>query len=173
MGSYDDIHLTLCIVLRGLRHNPFQEDIEECSLKGNCFKIRCLDSNKNEVSINGSLSVPCPFGHITDLSVLSLDLKGIIVCPLDFDLICFQKKKPTYLQTNGKGTNVVTTENITLFPRVSDVFKINERPRHNLTSKGTSLIVYETVIVKVFYTSIFCLIVLHVKIIDRLIFCMF
>ena len=142
-------------------------------LKGQCFKVQCLASKVIEVFINNSLSIPCPVGSHIDLTIFSGDLIGIIVCPKEIDLICFQKKVSFYLQYSETiTTTAVTTENNTL-PKFNDILLTKERSNQNLTSNGNCVTRYENFITKMLYTSIICLIVLQVKIIDKVIFCMF
>ena len=162
------------LVTRCLLSNMSKSSDGNYNLKGQCFKIQCLDSNEIKVIVNKSVSVLCPVGQIIDLSTLSSDLLGIIVCPKEVDLICFRKKEPLYLQMfSGKTTAMITTKNVTL-PKFYDILEmVTESSNQNLTSNGNCATVYEKLITKMLYTSIFCLIVLHVKIIDRLTFCMF
>ena len=168
----DELTLSRCL-LSNISHNS--AGFFTNNLKGQCFKIQCLDSKVIEIFINDTFSVPCPLGSHIHLTLFSMDLTGVIVCPREADLICFQKKKPIYLQNSEilTTTPMVTTQN-TALSELSDIYSTTiDNPRQTLASNARSVAAYEYFITKMLYTSAFCLIVLHVKIIDNLVFCMF
>lgn len=150
-------------------------DTSSTSVQGKCFKVKCLDSKKIEVIISDSVSVPCPIGKIID--VVEFGYSGIIVCPTDTDLICFQRSLPLYFKLQPEKTTAtdVMIGNVTVLPRFDrdDVLKSSEGHKNNMTSNGRPVVFYEQMFLKVFYTSIFCLITLYSKLTDRLLFCMF
>ena len=159
-------------LLSNISSQSVNTDVAAEHLKGTCFKVKCLELEKIEVNINDSLKVLCSADSIVTLE--KMGLSGIIVCPSELGLVCFQKSAPLYLKIQPRNPTFSGTKGLEEVTEFFGILQTKEtRLRNAMTSKGCSLASLERLCQKIFCTIIFCLIVLYLKMNGRVLFCMF
>ena len=169
----NDGFLLRCLLSNISNSDSSKEISDTKALTGTCFKIRCSELKKIEVIID-LLNIDCPIGKTVNIE--KAGFHGIIVCPRELDLICFQREEPLYSKFQLIKPTISTTEELkedTMFPKINIFNTRSGKTETVVASHGSSFVHMEKLCQKVFCTVIFCLLVMHLKMNGRILFCMF